>query len=399
MVCSKAGEKFIKKGPCVERRYKRAIIRTGCRAKMRLKMDWIKKGYVIYEWADNYNHDFVDLDKIHLMRTYREIKPEHKAMIDVHVKNEISVRSKYDALLHTYGTIEDMGFTRTDFWNFVSSVKRMEMFPRDVVTHKWLRDQSISKPGFFFDIELDDERGIQFVFWADAVMISDYAKFGDFVSFDTTYMNNDTAKPLGIFVGFNHHKCTTIFGTALMYDETGKSFKWLFETFLKCMNHRFPKTLMTYQAPTIALSISDYASFGVNMVVDFRFNEKSRDYYMQQTIPANNFKNSSLMSHAASVFTPQIFNEIQHEFEAGMTYTIKETLDVEQYFCSSLHVWCIPKEFLMDRWSRSIAKPCSKIDNYSGSEPYGDEEYECMKFKKRRTNDQEGSNIILMSNL
>ncbi|GAA0141095.1 hypothetical protein LIER_42643 [Lithospermum erythrorhizon] len=79
---------------------------------------------------------------------------------------------------------------------------------------------------------------------------------------------------------------------------------------------------------------SSYARFGVNVSVPvygcrFRFNEKSRDYYMQQSIPANNFKNSSLMSHAASVFTPQIFNEIQHEFEAGMTYTIKETLDVE----------------------------------------------------------------------
>ncbi|GAA0141097.1 hypothetical protein LIER_42644 [Lithospermum erythrorhizon] len=242
MVCSKAWEKFIKKGPCVERRYKRGDIRTGCRANMRLKMDWIKKGYLIYEWEDNHNHDFVDLDKIHLMRTCREIKPDHKAMIDVHVKNGISVRSRYDALLHTYGTVEDMGFTRTNLWNYASSVKRMEMFPRDVIVmHKWLRDQSILKLGFFFDIELDDERRIQSVFWADAVMIYDYAKFGDFVSFDTTYRTNDKARPLGIFVGFNHHKCTTIFGAALMYDETGKYFRWLFKTFLKCMNHRFPK--------------------------------------------------------------------------------------------------------------------------------------------------------------
>ncbi|GAA0170381.1 hypothetical protein LIER_40945 [Lithospermum erythrorhizon] len=188
----------------------------------------------------------------------REIKLEHKAMIDVHVKNEISIRSTYDSLLHTYGTVEDMGFTRTDLWYYVSSVKRMGMFPGDVVVmHKWLRDQSISKPGFFFDIELGDERRIQSVFWADVVMISNYAKFGDFISFDTTHMTNYTARPLGIFVGFNHHKCTTIFGVALMYDETGKSFKWLFEIFLKWMNHRFLKTLMTDQAPAIALAIRD----------------------------------------------------------------------------------------------------------------------------------------------
>ncbi|GAA0140167.1 hypothetical protein LIER_44049 [Lithospermum erythrorhizon] len=120
MVCSKAGEKFIKKGPYLERRYKRADIQTGCREKMGLKMDWLKKGY--------------------------RDESEHKAMIDVHVKNGISVRSTYDDLLHTYGIVEDMGFTRTYLWNYVSSVKRMKMFSRDaVVMHKWLRDQSISK--------------------------------------------------------------------------------------------------------------------------------------------------------------------------------------------------------------------------------------------------------------
>ncbi|GAA0148060.1 hypothetical protein LIER_42981 [Lithospermum erythrorhizon] len=270
------------------------------------------------------------------MRSYKETKPEHKAMIFIHF-------SEPD------GDVS---------WSCCCNAK-------------WLRDQSISKPGFFFDIELDDERRIHSVFWTDAVMISNYTKFGDFVSFDTTYRTNDTARPLGIFVGFNHHKCTTIFGAALMYDETGKYFKWLFETFLKCVNHIFSKTLMTYQAPAITLAIRDvfsgdeftagktttqlseqlneFARHYLNssmhvselmrrfqsMVVDLRFNEKSRDFYMQHTIPANNFKNSSLMSHAASVFTPQIFNEIQHEFEAGMTYTIKKTLDVEQYFCSS----------------------------------------------------------------
>ncbi|GAA0174537.1 hypothetical protein LIER_41735 [Lithospermum erythrorhizon] len=42
-----------------------------------------------------------------------------------------------------------------------------------------------------------------------------------------------------------------------------------------------------------------------------------------------------LMNHAASLFTPNVFKLIQHEYETGMTYTMKETFDVEQYTVSS----------------------------------------------------------------
>ena len=39
-------------------------------------------------------------------------------------------------------------------------------------------------------------------------------------------------RPLGVFIGFNHHKGLTVFGAALLYDETVDSFKRLFESFL-----------------------------------------------------------------------------------------------------------------------------------------------------------------------
>ncbi|GAA0186689.1 hypothetical protein LIER_33977 [Lithospermum erythrorhizon] len=131
---------------------------------------------------------------------------------------------------------DDMGFTRKDLWNYVSSVKRMEMFPGDVVVmHKWLRDQVVAKHGFFYDIKINKERRIKTIFRAEAIMISHYC----------------------IFVGFNHHKSTTVFGAILMYDQTAQSFKWVFERFLKWMNSKLPNTIMTDQAPTIVLAIRD----------------------------------------------------------------------------------------------------------------------------------------------
>ena len=62
-------------------------------------------------------------------------------------------------------------------------------------------------------------------------MVIDYANFGDVVTFDTTYDTNKELRPLGVFIGFNHHRGLTVFGAALLYDETIESFKWLFESF------------------------------------------------------------------------------------------------------------------------------------------------------------------------
>ncbi|XP_028114884.1 protein FAR1-RELATED SEQUENCE 7-like [Camellia sinensis] len=58
----------------------------------------------------------------------------------------------------------------------------------------------------------------------DAQMIMDYGQFGDVVTFDTIYKLNSAHRPFASFVGFNHHRETVIFGTALMYDEIADSF-------------------------------------------------------------------------------------------------------------------------------------------------------------------------------
>ncbi|GLT71400.1 hypothetical protein SLA2020_434230 [Shorea laevis] len=69
-------------------------------------------------------------------------------------------------------------------------------------------------------------------------MIIDYSHFGDAITFDTTYSTNRDARPLGVFLGLNHHRETIVFGAALLYDETIESFVWLFETFLEAMSER-----------------------------------------------------------------------------------------------------------------------------------------------------------------
>ncbi|XP_056687470.1 protein FAR-RED ELONGATED HYPOCOTYL 3-like [Spinacia oleracea] len=88
-------------------------------------------------------------------------------------------------------------------------------------------------------------------------MLIDYALFGDVVAFDTTFGTNKEHRPLGVFVGFNHFRETTVFGAALLYDETIESFKWLFETFLATHCNKEPKTIFTDQDIAMGKAIAE----------------------------------------------------------------------------------------------------------------------------------------------
>ena len=88
-------------------------------------------------------------------------------------------------------------------------------------------------------------------------MVSDYATFGDVISFDTTYRKLNDGRPFGLIVGVNNHKKTIVFGAALLYDETAESFGWLFRTFLKVMSGKHPQTILTDEDAAMAKAISE----------------------------------------------------------------------------------------------------------------------------------------------
>lgn len=74
-----------------------------------------------------------------------------------------------------------------------------------------------------------------------------YAEYGDCVSFNTTYMTNKCNLRFALFVGVTTHGHTYFLGCAFICDETIKTFKWLFETFIEIMGrkHLATKQIMT----------------------------------------------------------------------------------------------------------------------------------------------------------
>ncbi|RYQ97184.1 hypothetical protein Ahy_B08g093202 [Arachis hypogaea] len=88
-------------------------------------------------------------------------------------------------------------------------------------------------------------------FWADARSRAAFEYFGDVISFDTTYNTNRYNLVCGSFVGVNHHGQSTLLGCSLMKNEEIESFKWLFQSWLRCMGGNALKGFLTDQCASM----------------------------------------------------------------------------------------------------------------------------------------------------
>ncbi|XP_077223495.1 protein FAR1-RELATED SEQUENCE 5-like [Tasmannia lanceolata] len=83
------------------------------------------------------------------------------------------------------------------------------------------------------------------MFWADSRARDAYLTFSDVIVFDVMYRTNRFRMPFAPFTGVNHHRQSTLFGCALIADETEETFTWLFEQWLDCMFGRAPGCIIT----------------------------------------------------------------------------------------------------------------------------------------------------------
>ncbi|CAN1257777.1 Protein FAR1-RELATED SEQUENCE 5 [Linum perenne] len=181
----------------------------------------------------------------------------YKIIADLHTDAGINARSSFDAMRMAAGGTQNLEFTHQDLRNHIRTRRETQMEGGAV---EFLMDHFLKEAnkniGNYSKIKIDKEDNqIESIFWADAQMRMDYQCFGDCFSFDTTYRTNNHHRPLAIFVGKTHHNKMCVFGSALLYDETTKTFEWLFETFLECMNWNAPTSIFTDQCAAIAAAV------------------------------------------------------------------------------------------------------------------------------------------------
>jgi hypothetical protein len=144
---------------------------------------------------------------------------------------------------------ENLPFGEKDARNFIEKARELRLGKGggQALCDYFRRMQNQNK-GFCYVMDMDDDSRLRNVFWADARSRAAYEFFGDVITFDTTYLTNRYDMPFAPFVGVNHHGHSILLGAGLISNEDTKTFVWLFNAWLGCMNNKAPGAIVTDQA-------------------------------------------------------------------------------------------------------------------------------------------------------
>ena len=253
-VCFNEGHRTKRQTEHVTRCF-RAETRTDCKAQMVISLD---RGAGNYEVIDvlEHNHPLHLPETFHLMKSQRKISKLQAFEIETADDSSIRPKAAHELATRQVGGPLNLSYSCRDRQNYLQSRRQRELaFGQVGSMLKYFHYKIVENPSFQYALQLDCEEHITNIFWANAKMILDYAHFGDVVTFDTTFGTNKEYRAFGVFLELNQFRETTIFGAALLFDETEASFTWLFETFLAAHNGKQPKTIYMDQDAAMGKAI------------------------------------------------------------------------------------------------------------------------------------------------
>ncbi|KAI4318596.1 hypothetical protein MLD38_032277 [Melastoma candidum] len=235
----------------------RKLTRTGCRASITVKMKEAGK-WVVCGFVREHNHELLPPDRVHILRSHRQISGPAKTLIDTLQAAGMGPRKIMSALIREYGGISKVGFTEVDCRNYMRFNRQSSLECDVQILLDYLRQMRAENPSFFYVVEGDgDNQGLSNVFWADSRAQLNYTYFGDTVTFDTTYRSNKYRLPFAPFTGVNHHGQPVLFGCAFVANESQASFVWLFRTWLMAMSGRPPVSITTDYDTVVGAAIAE----------------------------------------------------------------------------------------------------------------------------------------------
>ncbi|KAJ6802169.1 protein FAR1-RELATED SEQUENCE 5-like [Iris pallida] len=243
-VCSREGFRENKKG---SKRVKkpRPETRTGCPACMIIRMTPSGK-YHVSEFVTYHNHQLATRSAGDLVLTH---SAEASGLDDESDHADVTmITQEYTDNSNQKKPREHQDFDLSSIDN-KKHLRSKRIKPMQIgdagATLEFLQNMQEENPSFFYAVQVDEDNSMINFFWADAKSVMDFNYFGDVVCLDTTYRLYGYGRPFALFFGVNHHKQTVVFGSALLYDESTNSLKWLFETFKTAMSGRQPQTILT----------------------------------------------------------------------------------------------------------------------------------------------------------
>lgn len=253
IVCSREG--FRREGGENRSKRQRTVTRVGCKAQMTVKKQNSGK-WAVTKLVKEHNHDLVPPDKVHCLRSHRHVSGPARSLIDTLQAAGMGPSGVMSVLIKESGGINNVGFTKVDCQNYMSSSRQRTLGSGGQHIFDYLKRMQGEDPGFFCAVQGDSENPTGNIFWADANSRVNYQYFGDTVTFDTAYRTNRYRVPFAPFTGWNHHGQPVLFGCALLLNESESSFVWLFQTWLAAMSDHHPLSITTDQDRIIRAAVA-----------------------------------------------------------------------------------------------------------------------------------------------
>ncbi|KAM5574034.1 protein FAR1-RELATED SEQUENCE 5-like [Rosa sericea] len=252
IVCSREG--FRRDGGENRSKRQRTITRVGCKAQMTVKKQNSGR-WAVSKLVKEHSHELVPPDKVHCLRSHRHVSGPARSLIDTLQAAGMGPSGVMSVLIKESGGINNVGFTKVDCQNYMSSSRQRTLGSGGQLVFDYLKRMQDEDPGFFCAVQGDFENSTGNIFWADSNSRMNYSYFGDTVTFDTTYRTNRYRVPFAPFTGWNHHGQPVLFGCALLLNESESSFVWLFQTWLAAMSGCQPVSITTDQDRIIRAAV------------------------------------------------------------------------------------------------------------------------------------------------
>ncbi|KAH9730204.1 protein FAR1-RELATED SEQUENCE [Citrus sinensis] len=231
--------------------------KTGCNVRLGAGLGDNGK-WTIQSLNLEHNHVLLTPTKSKYFRCNRSLNTYAKKKLDVNDRAGIRLCKNYQSLVTEVGGHENVTFIERDCRNHVQKERRLRLGDGDAAAlQNYFMKVQVEDNRFYFSMQVDDERRLKNIFWAELRNMEAYKEFGDVVTFDTTYLTNKYDMPFAPFVGVNHHEHSILFGCRLILHEDIETFTWLFRTWLSCMSNSAPNGIITDQGRAMKVAIQN----------------------------------------------------------------------------------------------------------------------------------------------
>ncbi|KAK1575794.1 hypothetical protein Q3G72_008329 [Acer saccharum] len=125
-VCSKEGFRSKNKRDSLTK-HPRAETRTGCDARMSIKLNRCGNKFIVNHFEEVHNHALVTQDCTHMLPSQRKISSSQATELELAEESDISIKNSYELMGRQSGGRESLGYIKQDIKNYLRTKRQRQL--------------------------------------------------------------------------------------------------------------------------------------------------------------------------------------------------------------------------------------------------------------------------------